>query len=107
MNKEKYKSVIINKELHELLTNLAEKEDRTIVGTMKRLVKLGLDAECEYANLDCELITGGTPRLRRLLEDLRWYKANSSITPNLKYIINNEEARAIDTVIEALSDTIE
>lgn len=105
MNTNKYKSVSVSKDTYELLTNLAEKNDRTLGGTVKRMVEEGLIAAADEATIDCALLDGGTNRLKRLSKDLHWFKTYSGIGLNTKrFILNKEESKALDAVMEAVFD---
>lgn len=111
MDATKFKSVVIDSELHELISHVAEEQDRTISGTLKRLVNRALETESNEVNIDSVLVSGGTPRLKRLLEDLRWYRDNAEAIDGTetgkKFIIDSKEINALKIIIEALADTIE
>ena len=107
MNKNKYKSVVVDIETYEFIKGLAEEDERAITKTLKNYFFKGVEAEGEECNLDSKLVEGGTPRMQRLLEDLRWYRDNTSSNLTKQYILNKEEQNALNLVIVALADTIE
>ena len=107
MNKEKYKSVVVDVETYEFIKGTAHQDERAISKTLKNYFFKGVGAESDECNLDSKLVTGGTPRLERLLEDLRWYRDNTSSNLTKQYILNKEEQTALNLVIVALADTIE
>ena len=110
MNTKKYKSVVVNRETYEIISNLAEKTDRSISGTILRLITNGMSAEAEEANIDSELVGGGTPRLKRLVGDLEWFRTHAGMFLNIKepkkkrYIIDVEESRALDVTLATVFD---
>ena len=107
MNKTNFKSVSLDRETYEIISNLSQDQDRTLSATIRRLTETGMVAEAEEANLDSLLIDGGTPRFKRLLEDLGWYRDNSDNSFGRKWIVDEEEKEAILIVIDALADSIE
>jgi hypothetical protein len=107
MNTKKYKSVVVDIETYEFIKGLAFEDERAITKTLKNYFFKGVEAEGEECNLDCKLKEGGTPRLVRLLEDLRWYRDNTSSNLTKQYVLNKEEQSALNLVIVALADTIE
>ncbi len=106
MNTEKYKSIIVSKELHELVSALADDNDRSISKTLERLVEKSLSAEADEVSIDSQLISGGTPRMKRLWKDLFWYQENSDVGISKKYVIDDIEREAIKVVLSAIEDTI-
>jgi hypothetical protein len=107
MNKEKYKSVVVDLETYEFIRGQAHENERAISKTLKQYFFKGIEAEAEECNLDSKMVKGGTPRLHRLLEDMRWYRDNTSTKLDKKYILNKNEQNALNLVIVALADTIE
>lgn len=107
MNKEKYKSVVVDVDTYELIKALALEDERAITKTLKNYFIKGIESEADECNLDSELVAGGTPRLKRLLEDMRWYRDNTSSKLDKTYILSKDEQNALNTVIVALADTIE
>lgn len=113
MNTSKYKSVVVDKLTYDIIRNLSVGNKNTsIASTTKRYVLAGLESEEFYANIDCELTEGGTRRLKRLLGDLEWFRIHAGVFLNDKqlkktkkrYIIDTEESRALDIVMETVFD---
>jgi hypothetical protein len=107
MNKDKYKSVVVDVETYEFIKGLAHQDERAISKTLKNYFFKGVEMEADECNLDSKLVAGGTPRLKRLLEDMRWYRDNTSTKADKKYILDKQEQNALNLIIVALADTIE
>ena len=107
MNKEKYKSVVVDVDTYTFIKELSKVDDRAVTATLRKYFYKGVEAEGEECNLDSKLKDGGTPRMQRLLEDLQWYRDNTSSNLTKQYILNKEEQNALNLVIVALADTIE
>jgi hypothetical protein len=107
MNISKYKSVVVDLETYDFIKGLAFEDERTINKTLKQYFFKGVESEAEECNLDSELKEGGTPRMHRLLGDLRWYRENASTKLDKKWIVDKEEFKALDLIIAALADSIE
>ena len=107
MNKEKYKSIVVDIDTYKFIKSQACEDERAISKTLKHYFIQGVESEVDECNLDSKLVMGGTPRLHRLLQDLRWYRDNSGTKEDKKYVLNKDEQNAINMVIVALADTIE
>mgnify|MGYP000144077372 CR=1 FL=1 len=107
MNTNKYKSVVVDIDTYEFIKGMAAEDERAITKTLKNYFYKGVEAEGEECNLDCKLKDGGTPRMERLLEDLRWYRENTSANLEKQYCLDKKEQIALNLVIVALADTIE
>ena len=107
MNTKKYKSVVIDIDTYKFIKELSKVDDRAVSKTLKKYFFKGVEEETAECNLDSQLNVGGTPRLHRLLKDLRWYRDNTSSNLTKKYALNKEEQNALNVVIVALADTIE
>lgn len=107
MDKQKYKSVVVDLKTYEFIKAQAHNDERAISKTLKQYYFRGIEAEADECNLDSRLNGGGTPRLKRLLEDMRWYRDNTSTRLDKKYILDKNEQNALNLVIVALADTVE
>ena len=107
MNTKKYKSIVVDVETYEYIKGQALEDDRAMTKTLKKYFFKGIEAECDECNLDSLLKVGGTPRMYRLLQDLRWYQLNSDNTGDKQFIKNDDERKAVAVVIAALADTLE
>ena len=112
MNTNKYKSVVVDRDTYDIISNLSDKTEKSIASTVRKYIHEGLSSEAEEVNLDCELRAGGTARLKRLLGDLEWFRIHAGVFRNdkelksteKKYIIDAEESRALDIVRETVFD---
>jgi hypothetical protein len=107
MNTEKYKSIVVSKELHELVSAMAEDNDRSISKTLERLVEKAVSTEAEEVNLDSDLVKGGTPRIERMIRDLNWFKENSDHSLNKRYVVDTLEKESLEKILEVLIDILE
>lgn len=104
MNIKKYKSVVLPLETYEVIVAMTKETDRSISKTLQRLVENLCVFEAGEALLDCELLDGGTPRIKRMVGDILWLKNNSDSALQKKFIIDGEEQETLNEALVLLKD---
>ena len=109
MNNKKYKSVVVDKDTYDLINAMADEQDRSKSATLKRLVEGYCGYECDEVNIDTRRKSGGTNRLLRMIEDLKYLKENSTQDPERnpkEWIISKDEEKSLDILIDTVQDIV-